>query len=191
MQRNLIRPIQSSFLSCEKDVNLILKRLFVENRKYSDQLKRLLVINNADCLDSNDPAYVDIVNRTTVSSLKKDNYITLVPKISMQEHQEKKTRIIISFDNFVTNAKNPEFRDCTVHFDILCHPDCWDLGDFRLRPLKIAGYIDGLLNNTKLTGIGTFNFLGCSELVLDQNLSGYSLMYQAIHGSDDLLPENQ
>ena len=37
-------------------------------------------------------------------------------------------------------------------------PDYWDIGDFQLRPYKIAGYIDGLLNGAKLSGIGTFNF---------------------------------
>ena len=43
-----------------------------------------------------------------------------------------------------------------VNFDIICHTDYWNLGDYRLRPLKIAGYIDGILNKSKLTGIGTF-----------------------------------
>ena len=54
-----------------------------------------------------------------------------------------------------------------------------------MRPLKIAGYIDGILNNNKLTGIGEFNFLGCNELILNENLSGYTLSYRAIHGTDD------
>ena len=61
-----------------------------------------------------------------------------------------------------------------------------------MRPLKIAGYIDGLLNKSKLSGIGTLNFLGCSELVLGDVLSGYCLMYSATHGSDDFIPaENE
>lgn len=62
------------------------------------------------------------------------------------------------------------------------------MNNYQIRPLKIAGYIDGILNNTKLTGIGTFNFLGCNEFVLDENLSGYTLSYRAIHGSDDKIP---
>ena len=52
---------------------------------------------------------------------------------------------------------------------------------------KICGYIDGLLNNTRLSGIGTFQFMGCSELILSQDLAGYTLMYSAVHGSDDLI----
>jgi hypothetical protein len=46
MQKNVVltQPISSSFLSCEKDTELILKKLFVESRPYSDVLKRLLVV---------------------------------------------------------------------------------------------------------------------------------------------------
>ena len=55
-----------------------------------------------------------------------------------------------------------------------------------LRPLKIAGYIDGILNNSRLSGIGKLEFIGCSELVLDENLSGYTLTYRAVHGTDDI-----
>jgi hypothetical protein len=40
----LTKPITSSFLSCEKDTELILRKLFVENKPYSNILKRLLVI---------------------------------------------------------------------------------------------------------------------------------------------------
>jgi hypothetical protein len=59
------------------------------------------------------------------------------------------------------------------------------MDDYQIRPLKIAGYIDGILNKSKLTGIGELNFMGCNELVLDEVLSGYTLSYRAIHGSDD------
>jgi len=103
----------------------------------------------------------------------------------LEEHEEIKSYLIISFDNFAPNDTNPEFRDCTVFIDVICHTDYWDLGACRLRPLKIAGYIDGILNRSKLTGIGTFNFLGCNQIVLSNELSGYSLMYRAIHDRDD------
>ncbi len=63
------------------------------------------------------------------------------------------------------------------------------MDNYQLRPLKIAGYIDGILNNAKLSGIGTFQFLGCTEIVLDENLSGYCLTFSAVHGSDDKIEE--
>ncbi len=127
----------------------------------------------------------------SIAKLRDDGYIKLEPKISIPEHEEVKSYILISFDNFFPNATNPQFRDCTVTFDILCHTDYWDIGNYRLRPLKIVGYIDGILNNTRLSGIGTFQFAGCNELVLDQTFSGYTLMYKAIHGSDDIIPNKE
>ena len=75
--------------------------------------------------------------------------------------------------------------------DILCHIDAWDIGNFRQRPLKIAGYIDGILNDNKLTGIGTLEFVGCNEIVLSENLAGYCLAYRAVHGDDDLIESDQ
>lgn len=194
MKRDLVstKKIISSFLSCEKDFEEILRKLFIENRPHSDELKRLLIINTKDCLDDKtNTAYLEKLKAMSIARLRKDGYIKLEPKISIPEHEEVKSYILISFDNFFSNATNPQFRDCTVTFDILCHTDYWDIGNYRLRPLKIAGYIDGILNNTRLSGIGTFQFAGCNELVLDQTFSGYTLMYKAIHGSDDIIPNKE
>ena len=194
MKRDLvsIKKIVSSFLSCEKDFEEILRKLFIENRPHSDELKRLLVINTKDCLDDKtNTAYLEKLKAMSIAKLRDDGYIKLEPKISIPEHEEVKSYILISFDNFFPNATNPQFRDCTVTFDILCHTDYWDIGNYRLRPLKIVGYIDGILNNTRLSGIGTFQFAGCNELVLDQTFSGYTLMYKAIHGSDDIIPNKE
>lgn len=187
MKRDLVmKNFQSSFLSCEHDTETILRKLFVESKPYCDELKRLLVINTKDCLDNlNNEVYNNKIKEMTVGKLIDEGYIKIVPKIRFPENEEIKSYIIISYDNFTPNENNPQFRDCMVHFDILCHTDYWNIGDYRLRPLKIAGYIDGILNNTKLSGIGTFQFVGCNELILNEELSGYSLMYAAIHGSDD------
>ena len=64
------------------------------------------------------------------------------------------------------------------------------MNDYQLRPFKIMGYIDGLLNKTKLTGIGILNFLNSSETIYSEHLAGYNLNYVAFHGSDDRIPDN-
>lgn len=180
----------SSFLSCEKDIEMILRKLFVESMPYSDILKRLLVINTKDCLENKSQTVLEKLKQTSLSQLIKDKYIRLSPKIEIEEHEEVKAYLIISSDNYTTNETNPYYRDCTITFDIICYTDYWDIGNYRLRPLKIAGYIDGILNNAKLSGIGTFNFIGCNELILNETLSGYTLSYRAIHGNDDkIAPE--
>jgi hypothetical protein len=193
MRKDLIKKVESSFLSCEKDTETILKKLFVETRPYSDILKKLLVINTKDCLTADKKEYEDKIKSMNISDLREQGYILLEPNINFGEHEEVKSYLIISFDNFVPNENNPEYRDCTVNFDIICHTKYWDIGNYQMRPLKIVGYIDGILNNAKLSGIGTFNFMRCGQLILDENLSGYTLTYSAIHDvdGDDKIPNVQ
>lgn len=188
MKRDVIRieSLNSSFLSYEKDIETILKRLFIESYPYSDQLKRLLVINAKDCLTNmSSSIYLEELKDKNLKTLIDLDYVKLAPKIRREEHAEVKSYIIITMDNFTPNDNNPYYRDCIVNFDIICWTDYWQLDDYQIRPLKIAGIIDGLFNNTHLSGIGTFNFIGCNQLVLDEELSGYTLMYRAVHGNDD------
>ena len=86
--------------------------------------------------------------------------------------------------------------DYTIHFDIVCYNDAWVLNNLAIRPLMICGYIDGILNSLsdnnkqfqkdhqskiKLSGIGEYNFIGANEVVLNEDLSMYSLTYRGVH----------
>ena len=90
MKRDQIitKPIKSSFLSCEKDSETIIKKLFVSSQPYSDQLKKLLIINTKDCLDDSNQNYLTIVKNTTVKELIEGKYISLVPQIKIEEHED-------------------------------------------------------------------------------------------------------
>lgn len=187
-----VGEFRSSFLSCEKDAETIIKKLFVDSRPYSDYLKRLLLINTKDCLvDTTNQVYIDKIKKTSVADMRQQQVIKLSPKLTMGEHEEVKSYILITFDNFSPNKENDYYRDCIIEIDIICHTDYWDLDGFAVRPIKIAGYIDGILNNAKLSGIGTLDFLSCNEIVLNQELSGYCLMYRAVHGSDDIIEDGE
>lgn len=160
----------SSFLSIEKDMNIIINKMF-EN----DRLKKLLYYNTKDCL--NQPK---LTEEQTLSLINKQ--IKMVPKLYVDKSIL--TYIIISFDNF-TPSENPEFRDNIIEFDIICHFDQWQMNDFKLRPYRIAAEIDMLFNNQKLTGIGELQFLGANQIILTDEFAGLCLMYQAIHGGED------
>lgn len=178
--------LKSSFLSCEKDMETIVRRLFVDSFPYSDDLKRLLVIDKKDCLDNRtNTEYNTIIDNMSVGKLIEEGYVKLQPKIPLAEFNKVQSYIVISFDNFVP-SENPHFRDCILMIDVLCHTDFWDLGDYRQRPLKIAGYIDGILDNSRMSGIGKVQFAGCNELILNENLAGYCLMYRTTHAEDDI-----
>lgn len=193
MKKDIMRamPLTSSFLSIEQDTEIIFKKLFVENRPYSDDLKRLLIIGAKDCLDNKtNSVYNEKIKNTSVKDLINQGYLRLAPKLDFEEHEEIKSYIIVNFDNFTPNVKNPQYRDCTISFDVISHTDYWDVGNFRQRPMKMVGYIDGILNKARLSGIGTLNFAGCKELILSREFSGYTLMYRAIHEMEDKISKD-
>ena len=162
---------EDSFLSIEKDFSIIINHMFKD-----EDLMKLLYYTQRDCLKAQNLTVTQkfsMVNRN----------ILLVPKIDIIE--ECPSYVVIRMGEFKPNEKNPQFRDCEVTFNILCHPDHWNLGDFKLRPYKIAGRIDKLFNNQKLTGIGTLQFMGTDDLVLNNNLMGLQLQYLATHGIED------
>lgn len=162
---------KSSFLSVEKDLSLITKKLMNNQR-----LMKLLYYTQKDCLTA-----VDLTEAQILSMINKQ--IKIVPKLEIND--ECPIFLVITMDNFIPNNQNTEFRDCTINFDILCHPDHWNLGDFKLRPHKIAGEIDAMINKQKLTGIGELQFTTASNLVLNDSLMGLTLIYTAIHGVED------
>ena len=184
VSEKLAKNFKSTFLSCEKDQESIWKRLFVESSPHSEKLKRLLIINTPDCLDGTQHQWDDLIQQATVKKLHEDGYISAVPKIAAGEHQEVMAYIIMEFDN-VLPTENPEYRDTTINFVVCCQLDYWELDDYKLRPHQIAGYIDGILNNSRLTGIGTLQFLGASQFVLNEYLGGIMLRYIATHGRED------
>lgn len=161
---------KSSFLSMEKDMNLIVNKMFKNER-----LKRLLYYTDKNAL--NRP------NLTEDQALELiNNNIKIVPK--MYVDGSVLNYIIINFKNF-TPSENPEFRDNIIEFDIICHFDQWQLQDFALRPYKIAAEIDSMFNNTHLTGIGTLQFVGATQTVLADEFAGVCLLYEATHGGED------
>ena len=181
LKTTLSEPIVSSFLSCEKDTETILRKLFVDSQPHSDMLKKLLVVQSRDVLDKNYN-----VSDYNLKRLLDEKYVVISPKAEIEEPDQIKSFITINFDNFITNQTNPEFRDCMIYIDIACHFDQWELGDYRLRPYKIMGIIDGILNKSHLSGIGSLTFVGGhqQELVIP-HWSVHTLQYLAIHGSDD------
>lgn len=200
----LTKPIYSSFFSCEKDTQDIIKLLFVDSKPYSDKLKRLLIINNPDCLDETNQNYQNLIDSKPLSVLRKEGYVRLNPKIARKEFENIKSYILITFDNFSPNRVDPKFMDCTVSFDIICYDDEWDLQGFQIRPVLIAGYIDGILNsltdknrtfskqgNIKLSGMGEYYLLGCNLVILNQDISMYTLSYRAVHFTEDMKEEGQ
>lgn len=182
----LAKNFKNTFLSCEKDQETIWRKLFVESKPYSDKLKRLLIVNTENCLDPDLTQYQIMIDKFSLKDMRDRQYLRVTPKLMFGEHEEVRSYILLEFDDF-TPTSNEEYRDCVISFTIVCHLDEWELDDYKLRPHQIAGYIDGILNEAKLSGIGTLQFLGASQFVLNEQLGGILLRYVATHmtNSDD------
>ena len=162
---------ESSFLSAEKDMNIIVDCIMKNNR-----LKNMLYYTTRDCLDK-----PHLTMDQTLDMFGKQ--IKIVPKLYVDGSVL--NYIIISFDNFISNSNNSEFRDNIVEFDIICHFDQWHMKDFELRPYKIAAELDSMFNNQRLTGIGKLEFVGANQMILTDEYAGLCVMYRAVHGEED------
>ena len=168
--QNYIYP-KSSFLSAEKDMNIIVDRMLK-----NDRLKKMLYYTTKDCLDR-----PKVTDDQAIEMFGKN--IKIVPKLYVDGSVL--NYIIISFDNFSKNDTNPEFRDNIIEFDIICHFDQWHMKDFALRPYKIAAELDTMFDEQRLTGIGKLEFLGANQVILTDEYAGLCVMYKAIHGEED------
>lgn len=165
------KPPKSSFLSVEKDLEIIVDKISKNKR-----IQRLLYYTTPDAL--NKPS---LTEEQAVELFGKN--IKIVPKLYVDKSVL--NYIFIKFDNFTMSANNSEFRDNTIEFDIVCHWDQWQLKDLALRPFKIAAEIDSMVNNKYLVGIGDWEFVGCKYISLSDEFAGYCLMYQSWHRDDD------
>ena len=143
---------KSSFLSMEKDLEIVVNHLCKNER-----LKRLLYYTTPDAIDK-----PNLSDEQMIQLFKKN--IKLIPKLYVDGSVL--NYVVISFDNFIPNDTNPEFRDNIIEFDIVCHYDQWHLKDYQLRPYRIAAEIDSMIDKTHLTGIGKLEFLGANQIIL-------------------------
>jgi hypothetical protein len=156
MKINNYHPPKSSFLSINKDM-----RLLVDKVLSNDRLCKLLYYTTRDALEKE-----KLTDDQKLKLFGKN--LKIVPKLYVDNSTL--NYIFIKFDNFFESS-NPEFRNNTIEFDIVCHFDQWQMADFNLRPYRIAAELDSMLDNQKLTGIGLLQFLGAKHININDEFS--------------------
>ena len=172
MKHNTFEFTKSSMLGMPKDTAIIMDRLLS-----NPNLVKLLVYESRDWEKQPYPTSEQIEELFT------SHQISCVPKIKIDNKE--KTYLRITYGSIIRNNTNPEYRDNTFGIDVICHFDNWDLGDFELRPYRIAGEIDAMLDGTHLTGIGELEFISAIPYVYNEEFAGVSLTYLAIRGHED------
>lgn len=167
---------KSSFLSIDKDTDLIISKMLK-----NDRLKRLLHWATRDCITNASGKCPNLTEEESLALVGKE--IRLVPRLALDDSVL--NYVIITFNNFSPNQTNPEFRDNVIEFHIVCHYDQWHLADGQLRPYRIAAEIDSMFDKKHLSGIGNLQFIGANQTVINDNYAGITLFYYAIHGEED------
>lgn len=167
---------KSSFLSIDKDTDLIISKMLK-----NDRLKRLLHWTTRDCITNASGKCPNLTEEESLALVGKE--IRLVPRLALDDSVL--NYVIITFNNFSPNQTNPEFRDNVIEFHIVCHYDQWHLADGQLRPYRIAAEIDSMFDKKHLSGIGNLQFIGANQTVINDNYAGITLFYYAIHGEED------
>lgn len=175
MQKNTYEYPKSSFLGMAKDTALIIERI-LSNKT----VLRLLYYTLPDCLEWGRDK--DLTS-AQIKEMFDTHQISNIPRMTIDK--EDKSYLRVTFDDFVPNATNTFYRDHIVEIRIICHFNHWGLKDFELRPYRIAGEIDSMLDRTHLTGIGELNFLGATQDIYDEEFGGITLRYLAIRGNED------
>ena len=172
MKKNTFEYSKSALLGIPKDASLIMQKILS-----NQTILKLLAYGTRDW--ESRPA----VNGNMIKEMFETKQISSVPKIKVETPE--KTYLRLTYGSIVPNQTNPEYRDNTFGIDIICHYDNWDLGDFDLRPYRLAGEIDSMLNKSTLTGIGRLEFISAVPCIYDQEFAGVTLTYLAIRGNED------
>lgn len=173
MKINTYEYPKSSLLGMPKDAALIMDKILS-----NQTILKLLAYGVRDWKDKPD------VTPDMIEEMFETKQISSVPKVKIDRPEKTYLRLI--YGTMIPNSTNTEYRDNTFGIDIICHYENWDLGNFDLRPYRIAGEIDAMLNKMHLTGIGELNFVSAAPYIYDEEFMGVSLTYLAIRGHEDL-----
>jgi hypothetical protein len=159
---NSLTP-KMNFSDIGSDLRGILDRILK-----NDMLIKLLYYN-----DLNVSTKPNLTNAQKVALV--GDYIKIVPRLP--KDIELKNYIVIQMDRFAPVGDENRFKSFVLSFDILCHSDNWVMDDYMLRPFKIMQELDTMFNMSKLHSLGPINFISADQLVINEDLMGYSLNY--------------
>lgn len=161
MTRNQRYKHNKSFEDIGKNLNIIARRLMNNER-----LMKLMI--HTDSRAESLPLTQEQIENAF------GDQIRIVPVINKDE--DIKNYIIIQFGAF-TPVEGHDYKQYMITFDVICNIQNWMLTDYTPRPYKIMGEIDNVIGNTKIDSIGPVMFMGAQTLVVNEELSGFTLNY--------------
>lgn len=152
---------KKSFCDIGSNLNIIARRLTQE-----ENLLRLLIHTSKDAED------MELTQEQIENAF--GDQIKIVPVIHKEEHI--KNYIVIQFGAF-TPTPDGFYKNYVITFDVICNVENWMLKDYTPRPYKIMAEIDELIAETKIDSVGPVTFLAAQNLIINEELSGFTLSY--------------
>lgn len=154
---------RGSFSDIGKNLNIIARRLM-----NNENLIKLLVHTDSKAES------MDLTQEQIESTF--GDQIRIVPVINKDE--DVKNYVIIQFGAFTPVEANDGFyKQYIITFDVICNTANWMLSDYTPRPYKIMAEIDNVINKTKIESVGPVSFMGAQTLIVNEELSGFTLNY--------------
>lgn len=156
-----------NFETVDKDFEKIIT-LFSQN----DDFLRLLHFNSRDAISNPET----ITDELRINIIKE--HVRINPEFRIPDDYG--SFVIVTFDHFVPNEKNPEYMDNLILIDVICPTDLWNMDSYMSRPFRIQHQIMNMLRNKKLNGIGKVQYLR-SDLLVMGDLNGYQMVFAVIN----------
>ena len=153
-------------------------RFMVMGRNVFGVLNKIL--QNQDLLKllkytDSDPLSHDDLSQNEIDEMIGNN-ILFTPVIP-DEEQKAQSFLTILFENYEIND-NVDYKNATLRFDIICPSNSWVINDSDLRPFKIMQIIDGMMNGSRLEGIGNLQFKEANIIIPSAYHTGYMMEYE-------------
>lgn len=153
---------KKSFCDIGQNLNIVARRLMQE-----ETLLRLLVNTSKD-------AETTPLTQEQMEAVFGD-HIKIVPVIDKDEAT--KNYIVIQFGAFTPVGDDNSYKNYVISFDIICNVNNWMLKDYTPRPYKIMAEIDKVIADTKIDSVGPVQFLAAQNLIINEEMSGFTLSY--------------
>lgn len=158
---------QNMFVNLEKSIFQI--RTFIESEK---DIRKLLVIDSSDALDKEVP---------TLAQTRE--HILLSPVFDVTEPPyDKNTTMTIVLSKGVYDDE-AVLLNGIIKINVLTRTELWELDNNKIRPLEIVNLIIKRLNNQKVSASHKINFEQIDIAILNENVSGYTILFHLEEGS--------
>ncbi len=140
--------------------------------KANSEIRKLIYYTEANALSKSEVSYSTV-----------DELVTLKPIFNMNAGGFNRNSFIsIAVTNVESSGDEGMFKGI-LRINVICKNSTWELEENRIRPLKIIGILKGILDNEKFDVSHKLYFLNMQTIVIDEDNSGYMVLFRIAEGA--------